>query len=35
MSAIYPTPAHSDLADRREGEHARSVRTRANARATP
>ena len=33
MTAIYPTPAHPDLADGREGERARSG-TRTNARAT-
>ena len=32
MSAIYPTPAHSDLADGREGEHARSAHPRERTR---
>ena len=32
MSAIYPTPAHPDLADGREGEHARSAHPRERTR---
>ena len=32
MPAIYPTPAHSDLADGREGEHARSAHPRERTR---
>ena len=32
MPAIYPTPAHSDLADGREGEHARSTHPRERTR---
>ena len=32
MSANYPTPAHSDLADGREGENARSAHPRERTR---